>query len=133
MEVRRASVHVLCLETSDIPNGIQPLFATITDRIDRPLERSWYGASNGPAGKYRACVTILEGDDPEALEMQTWEIPGGLYVQEQARECSSDPTKVAKAFQKLVEENADRIGGSGWGIEEYVTNDDVNVFLPIKE
>lgn len=131
MEITRHPTKVLYLETDDTPQGIPPLFDQLFSLIPDPQSRKCFGASTGPAGTYRACIERMDGDDAHALGMQEWELPGGLFAAEQVEDWPDDTGKIAQAFQRLLCKYEDRISDWGWGLEDYLTENVVNVLIKI--
>ena len=131
MEVNRNSVMVLFLETQETPAGIQALFDELFASVENLENRRFFGASTGPTGTYRACVEKLAGDDPSALGLTEWKLPGGLFAIERVEDWPSDTGKIAVAFQRVLTEYNGRISDWGWGIEEYLADDAVNVLIKL--
>ena len=131
MEEIREAIPVLYLETTHMLEGIKPLFDRLYAAFDRLEQRVFYGVSTGPNGTYRACVEKLESDDANALALREWELPGGLFAVERVDNWSSDPGRIAAAFQRKLTDYAGRIDDWGWGIEEYLADDAVDVMIKI--
>jgi len=131
MEINREPKMVLYKETKDTPTGIQALFDDLCASVDNLENRRFFGVSTGPTGSYRACVEKLTGDDPAGLGLAEWELPGGLFAVERVEDWPSDPGKIAAAFQRLLIAYDGRISDWGWGIEEYLADDAVNVLIKL--
>jgi len=131
MEVHRKPIKILYLETQDTPAGIQALFDRLCEKVENLENRRFFGASTGPTGTYRACVEKLAGDDPSALGLTEWKLPGGLFAIERVEDWPSDTGKIAVAFQRVLTEYNGRISVWGWGIEEYLADDAVNVLIKL--
>ena len=131
MEITRQPIKVLYLETDDTPQGIPPLFDKLFSLIPDPQKRKCFGASTGPTGTYRACVEKIVGDDAHALGMQEWELPGGLFAVERVEDWPGDTGKIGLAFQRLLSEYENRISNWGWGLEDYLTENTVDVLIMI--
>lgn len=131
MEINREPIKVLYKETKDSPTGIQALFDDLCASVDNLENRRFFGASTDPTGTYRACVEKLAGDDPAALGLTAWELPGGLFAFERVEDWLSDTGKIAAAFQRVLTEYDGRVSDWGWGIEEYLADNVVNVLIKI--
>jgi len=131
VEINHEPISVLFMETEYTPTGIQPLFDDLCASVDNLENRRFFGVSTGPTGSYRACVEKLTGDDPAGLGLAEWELPGGLFAVERVEDWPSDPGKIAAAFQRLLIAYDGRISDWGWGIEEYLADDAVNVLIKL--
>ena len=92
--------------------------------------RKFYGTFQPPDGPYRACVAIEPGDDPKALGLPTWVIPGGKYHRGKLENWSKRLPEIGKAFQRLsseAERDPDRPS-----IEFYRSMKELVLFLPVK-
>lgn len=131
MEINREPISVLYKETKETPAGIQALFDDLCASVDNLENRRFFGASTGPTGIYRACVEKLTDDDPAVFGLTEWELPGGLFAVERVEDWPSDTGKIAAAFQRVLTAYDGRISDWGWGIEEYLADDAVNVLIKI--
>jgi hypothetical protein len=131
MEINREPIRVLYKETKDTPTGIQALFDELCASVDNLENRRFFGASTGPTGTYRACVEKLTDDDPAAMGLTDWALPGGLFASERVEDWLSDSSKIAAAFQRVLTKYDGRISDWGWGVEEYLADDVVNVLIKI--
>ena len=75
------------------------------DALEAPLGslrgRRFYGTYL--AGEYRACVAIELGDDPAALGLATWCIPGGSYERRTLLDWHDHVDDIARNFDEMAE------------------------------
>ena len=60
------------------PPGAGEAFDALEARLPSLKGRKFYGTMLN--GEYRACVARAAQDDPAAMGLQTWIIPGGAYA-----------------------------------------------------
>lgn len=127
--VERPEIEVMFLRTEDDPaaigRGFERLEATIGLR-----GRRFFGAFYPATGEYRACVQVREGDDPDALGLETGRLPAGRYLRTRLH---GDPPQVyeriAPTFEALVKMTPpDETRPS---IEFYRRHDEIDLLLPV--
>lgn len=96
--------------------------------------RKCYGVSNEDEDglHYRACVSILDGDDPAVLGLEVSEIPGGKYAKDRIRpwDFRKDVPELVAKFEAMAKEHKeDKTRPS---VEFYRRHDDLILYLPIK-
>lgn len=107
----------------------------VEGKLDHKLTgRKCFGVSTEDESglHYRACVSILEGDDPVALGLEVMEIPGGKYAKDRIRpwDYAKDVPLLISKFEEMAKEyEADNTRPS---IEFYRRHDDLILYLPIK-
>lgn len=117
------------------PNGVASsakTFNMLESKLPSLKKRKFYGVVEGtpPNDTYRACVAIMEGDDPKALGLKTWVVPGGKYERRKIENWEKNIEKIGKTFEALMKEcTADPTRPS---LEFYRSMEDMFVFLPIK-
>jgi DNA gyrase inhibitor GyrI len=95
-----------------------------------PRGRKAYGYWDPDTFEYRACYSLEESDDPEALGLRHTVLPGGRY--RRARLQGDDVYgKIGQTFDALAE-GADIDDRRPW-IEFYRRHDEVEVLLPIRD
>ena len=77
--VVRPEVPVMYVESAAGLAGAAEAFRQLEARLPGLKRRRFYGTFQPPDGPYRACVAREPGDDPPALGLATWTIPGGKY------------------------------------------------------
>ena len=92
--------------------------------------RKFYGAFYPREKEYRACVEVKEGDDPEALGLESGTLPGGRYLRTRL---SGEPPelygRIGPTFEALIAEAAP--DESRPSIEFYRRFDEIDLLLPV--
>jgi hypothetical protein len=80
--VRRENIEVLRVRADLRGRGPSEAFRILEAKLPRIKGRKFYGTIRTlPAGEeYYACVERQPGEDPEALQVESGTIPGGLYM-----------------------------------------------------
>src|SRR3990172_993279 len=78
MEVTLEDIQVMCVRAEGGPEGAKQAFDKLESRRPALKGRKFYGTFH--AGEYRACVALRPEDDPSAIGLDVWVIPGGRYV-----------------------------------------------------
>ena len=88
--VERATIRVLRVQADMKGGGPAEAMQKLESKLLSIRGRRFYGAFRVlPAGEeYFACVERLDSDDPESLQLEESEIPGGLYVRRKLFEWS---------------------------------------------
>ena len=95
----------------------------------QPKGRKAFGYWLPEQREYRACFSLKEGDDPEALGLRQSVIPGGRY--RRARLKGEDLYgKVGPTFDELAKDAP--IDDTRPWLEFYRREDEVDVLVPIK-
>ena len=99
------------------------------EAVLQPKGRKAFGFWLPEAGEYRACFSLQEGDDAEALGLTQSVIPGGRY--RRARLKGDDLYgKIGPTFGELAKDAP--IDDSRPWLEFYRREDEVDVLVPIK-
>ncbi|SRR6266571_5665368 len=129
-EVMLEEAAVMYVES---PNGLAGAAAAF-DRLEAHLPslrgRRFYGTFQRPAGPYRACVALVPGDDPTALGLPTWTIPGGKYARRKLPDREKRLPEIGTTFAQMsatCEPDASRPS-----IEFYRSQRELLLFLPVK-
>jgi hypothetical protein len=126
--VERSDVPVMCVRVSDDLADIRAAWERLESIV--PLQRrKFYGALEEGAA-YLACAERKEGDDPDALGLESLVLPGGRYLRERLRGEPPDVyDEIAPTFQMLVEHaEQDETRPS---IEFYRRRDEIDLLLPV--
>lgn len=94
--------------------------------------RKFYGVFDADGHEYRACVESREGDDAEALGLETGSLPGGRYARVRLEgEPPAVYALIGPTFEKLAQRSDhDRTRP---GIEFYRRRDVIELLLPVAE
>jgi DNA gyrase inhibitor GyrI len=94
-----------------------------------PKGRKAYGYWDPPSLEYRACYSLEDSDDPEALGLERAVLPGGLF--RRGRIKGDDAyAQIGPAFDALAKD-ATVDEGRPW-LEVYRRHDEVDVLVPIR-
>jgi hypothetical protein len=120
--VLRQAIPVMYVESTTGLAGAAEAFRQLEARLSGLKQRRFYGTFQPPDGPYRACVAIASGDDPRAMGLAEWTIPGGEYgrgklenwedhipeigrtFERMARECERDPSRPSVEFYRSQKE-----------------------------
>lgn len=122
---------VMCVASEAGLSAVGQAWAELEDSLPSLGGRKFYGTFQAPDGPYRACVGITPSDVPEALRLERWTIPGGLYASRKVRDWEEDPEKIPSGFALLAQEFTP--DPSRPGIEFYRSRREVILFLPVKD
>lgn len=75
MEFLLEDIPVTYVAAENGPAGAAEAFRLLESRLPSLKRRRFYGSVQ--AGEYRACVRTTPGDQPDAMGLLTWVIPGG--------------------------------------------------------
>lgn len=102
------------------------------NRVESPLSnfkgRRFYGTFLN--GEYRACVALQAGDDPAALGLGTWTIPGGTYARGKIDNWPERTSEISEMVAALAEANA--VDPSRPTIEFYRSQRELILYMPIQ-
>jgi hypothetical protein len=99
-------------------------------RLGSRCGREFFGAFDAAAREYRVCVQVREGDDAEALGLESGMLAGGTYLQAQLR--GQPPAvyeRIPSVFEAL-ERQATR-DPTRAVIEFYRSRDVIDLLLPV--
>lgn len=122
-------VDVMYVESGTGLAGAAGAFDQLEARLASLKGRKFYGTFQPPAGPYRACVAIEPGDDPRALGLATWAIPGGRYARRKLMNWRERMPEIGEAFRRMAEES--ERDGSRPSIELYRSEKELLLFLPV--
>ena len=127
--VERSEIAVMFLPTQVEPAKMQAAWARLEELVGL-RGRKFFGAFYPSTGEYRVCVLVREGDDPDALELESGTLPGGTYLRARLH---GDPPGVYEqihpTFAALVE--AATPDSTRPSIEVYRRHDEIDLLLPI--
>lgn len=121
-------IEVMCVTAEGGPAGIRPAWDRLESTLPSLKGRKFYGAFQPPDGPYRACVVLLPSDDPEALGLDRWTIPGGHYARKTVKAWEENPKAISTGFDELAATH--KPDPSRPGIEFYRSQGEVIIFLP---
>jgi hypothetical protein len=127
MEVILDDLDVWYVRSESGPSGARDAFAQVEAKIGSLKGRRFYGTFH--SGEYRACVARRPEEDPQALGLGAWVIPGGRYVRDKLLNWRSRIPEIGERFVALSRaypEDPDRPS-----IEFYRSQSELHLFLPI--
>jgi hypothetical protein len=127
--VEREEVAVMFITTPDEVEAFGPAFERLEGLVGL-RGRKFYGAFYPREKKYRACVEVKQGDDPEALGLERGTLPGGRYLRTRL---SGEPPelygRIGPTFEALIAQAAP--DESRPSIEFYRRFDEIDLLLPV--
>jgi hypothetical protein len=123
-------VRVMYVESATGVAGAAEAFDRLEAKFSSLRGRKFYGTLLPPAGPYRACVAIEPGDDPPALGLPTWTIPGGKYLRAKVADWESRKEEIGRGFERLRAEGEPDPGRPS--IEFYRSQKELLLFLPVR-
>jgi hypothetical protein len=130
-EVQFEAVDVMYVQSANGPQGAQAAFNALESRLPSMKGRKLYGTFMPAEGDYRACAAVMEGDDPEALGLITWTIPGGTYARSKLADWTQHVEEIGRIFATMSDEAGDRYDASRPSIEFYRSHDEAILLLPL--
>lgn len=129
-QVNLEDVKVMYVESPTGVAGAKKAF----DELEAPLTdlkgRRFYATFQYPSGPYRACVKVEPSDDPAALGLRTWTIPGGKYARARLENWTGHTEEIPGIFEALAAENDP--DPSRPTIEFYRSQKELLLFLPVR-
>ena len=120
---------MLFLRTEDDPAAIGRSFERLETAIGL-RGRKFFGAFYPATGEYRACVQVRDGDDPDALGLESGRLPGGRYLRTRLRgEPPQVYERIGPTFAALVKMT--RPDETRPSIELYRRRDEIDLLLPV--
>ena len=126
--VERPEVPVMCVRATDDLPDIRAAWEKLESIV--PLQgRKFFGAVEVGVA-YLACAERKEGDDPDALGLESLVLPGGRYLRERLQgEPPGVYDQIAPAFQTLAEQA--EVDETRPNIEFYRRRDEIDLLLPV--
>lgn len=126
MAVELHDLRVLCVVAPGGLDGIGEAWAKLEARLPSLRGRRFYGTYL--RGEYRACV--VQRDDPAALGLETWTIPGGAYARRKLAHWREHTAKIGGIFAAMAAEHP--VDPDRPSIEFYRSQDELILLLPIR-
>jgi hypothetical protein len=131
-EVTLDDVHVMYLKSDGGVTGAKETFDTLERKLTSLRGRKFYGTYDPGTGEYRACVAMQPGDDPSRLGLQTWAIPGGMYLREKMTDWTTRVQDIGKTFVAMAEQAGNRHDESRPSVEFYRSESELILLLPVR-
>ena len=102
--VVRQAIPVMYVESTTGLAGAAEAFRQLEARLPGLRRRRFYGTFQPPDGPYRACVAIEPGDDPRAMGLAEWTIPGGEYGRAKLDDWEDHIPEIGRTFERMARE-----------------------------
>ena len=132
IEVTLEDVPVMYLRSEGGVTGAKETFGILERKLTSLRGRKFYGTYDPGTGEYRACVAVQSGDDPSRLGLQTWSIPGGLYLREKMSDWTTRVQDIGKTFARMAEQSGNRVDESRPSVEFYRSESELILLLPVR-
>jgi hypothetical protein len=122
-------VEVLFVEAVGGLAGAQEAFATLERGLASLRGRRFYGVYSCD-GSYRACMARRPEDDPDAMGLESWVIPGGTYARTRLLDWTERLPEIGHAFDAMAA--AHEADPARPSIEYYRSGRELVLLLPIR-
>jgi len=102
--VLRPAIPVMYVESATGLAGAAEAFRQLEARLPGLKRRRFYGTFQPPDGPYRACVAIEPRDDPRAMGLAEWTIPGGEFARGRLESWEDHIPEIARTFERMATE-----------------------------
>jgi hypothetical protein len=120
-------IDVMCVVADGGPAGSSAAFTALEAPLPTLRGRRFYATYRD--GEYRACVAVQPGDDPEALGLAPWRIPGGEYERRKVTGWQDQVDRIGAIFDEMVP--AAEVDGSRPSIEFYRGSRELVLLRPV--
>jgi hypothetical protein len=121
-------IDVLCVVAEGGPAGGPAAFGALEAAIGGPRGRKFYATYHD--GEYRACAALRDGDDPQAIGLAVWRIPGGEYERRKLVDWQERLDEIPATFEAMADEC--RVDDTRPSVEYYRSARQVVLLLPVK-
>ena len=129
VEVTLEPVKVMYVEAKDGLSGVGTAWSKLESNLPSLKGRKMYGAYYGQDKVYRACVAIINEEEPKALGLPMWTIPGGKFAREKIENFASRVEIIGETFKSMEQEY--RRDPNRWYIWFYRSQNEVILLLPV--
>lgn len=130
-EVTLDDIDVMYVESPNGPEGAKAAFDELEAHLPDMRGRKFYGTFQPPDGPYRACVAMQAEDDPKALGLAKWTMPGGRYARRTLDDWAEHIPQIGEIFGAMSREYGERYDPNRPSIEFHRTEKEVVLLLPI--
>jgi hypothetical protein len=132
METILEDIPVMFVESPNGPAGSGEAFTQLESRLASLKGRKFYATFQYSTGQYRACVAIESPDEPKALGLPVWAIPGGRYARRKLDNWTEHADEIPAVFQRLSEEYRGQVDSDRPSIEFYKSQKELVLLLPVR-
>lgn len=118
----------MCVVAEDGAAGASAAFDVLEGRLATLRGRRFYGTFLD--GEYRACVAMRDDDDPVALALDVWRIPGGEYERFSLLDWQDRVGEIPATFDRMVPES--ELDPTRPSVEYYRSSREVVLLQPVK-
>lgn len=123
---------VMFVYSKNAAKGGKKAFDELESRLSSMRHRKFYGVLEGSpeSGIFRACVEIMDTDNPKQLGLETWTVPGGKYARRKIKNWLDNLYQIKPTFDEMKKEYIyDSLRPT---IEFYYRENILYLYLPIK-
>ncbi len=131
MRVMLEDIEVMHVVAEGGVSGARAASGELESRLPDMRGRKFYGATFDPDTDYRACVALRDGDDPEAMGLETWTIPGGAYERKKIENRTELTELIAGKFEEMSTEHPG--DATRPSIEFYRSQRETILFWPVAD
>ena len=124
-------VPVLFVKAEGGPAGARKAFEHLEWVLGSHRGRRFYGTYDGLTREYRACVEETKGDDPAAMKLEKWTIPGGRFATRKMRHWQSKVKSIGSAFDEMA--SGRKCDPNRPSIEFYRSESELVLYLPVSD
>ena len=121
-------IDVMCVIAKGGPVGASSAFGALEARLPTLRGRRFYATFL--KGEYRACVALRSDDDPAALGLDVWRIPGGRYERLRLLDWQDRVSEIAATFDEMVPES--EVDSTRPSVEFYRSSRELVLLQPVK-
>jgi DNA gyrase inhibitor GyrI len=129
IEVNIDPIRVMYVEAEGGLSGVSEAWSKLESKLPDLKKRKFYGTYHHNDNVYRACVAINDEEEPKALDLPAWTIPGGKYAREKVMDYSSRVEVIGETFESMSKEY--KSDPNRPSIEFYRSQREVILLLPI--
>ncbi len=132
MQIMSPQIKVMYVKSSFGIKGSDKAFEDLENKLLSLKKRKFYGMVFGtpPNEEYWAGVEILDDHEPQKLNLPSWTIPGGKYIQEKLINWHKNIKMIGETFEKLSQQ--ENVDNERPQIEFYRSSTELIIRVPIK-
>lgn len=125
-------IKVMYVKSDNGIAGGRKAFDKLESKLSTLKGRKFYGLVFGipPNDEYRACVETEDENESSRLNLNTYIIPGGKFIQERIKNWNDNLHLIGETFQKLAHQY--QVDNTRPSVEFYRSMRDMLITLPIK-
>ena len=100
-------------------------------KVSSPRGRRFFGAYDTLEREYRACVEMVQGDDPVSQQLESWTIPGGKYAKKEVEDWQSKVEELPKTFDEMASHR--KVDPTRPSVEFYRSERELILYLPVND